>query len=127
MSEQNLLLSECGYPHTKSRPFNEAIAELVAMIPSEDQEIKVAEDRIATLEQQLADAQKDADKYRRHVNLIVSENSMPGSRGSAPGHGHTIKGIWDSDNGAKAGKTCAWCAIWHDAIETTALLAKDQE
>ena len=66
------------------------------------------------------DLQNDSDKYRSHVKLIISENARKGSRGNAPGHGHTIKGIWDSDNGSKAGKTCAWCAIWHDAVETDA-------
>jgi hypothetical protein len=32
--------------------------------------------------------------------------------GNAPGHGHEVPGIWDSDNGAKAGKPCAWCLTW---------------
>lgn len=32
--------------------------------------------------------------------------------GNAPGHAHTIPGIWDYDNGAKAGKPCAWCLTW---------------
>jgi hypothetical protein len=32
--------------------------------------------------------------------------------GNAPGHAHRIVGIWDSDNGAKAGKPCAWCLTW---------------
>jgi len=31
----------------------------------------------------------------------------------APGHAHTIPGVWDSDNGPKkAGKPCAWCLTW---------------
>ena len=32
--------------------------------------------------------------------------------GNAPGHCHDVPGIWDSDNGKKAGKPCAWCATW---------------
>ena len=35
--------------------------------------------------------------------------------GNAPGHGHEIPGVWDSDNGALAGKPCAWCATWAHA------------
>lgn len=35
--------------------------------------------------------------------------------GNAPGHSHEIPGVWDSDNGKKAGKPCAWCAIWAKA------------
>jgi len=32
--------------------------------------------------------------------------------GNAPGHGHRVAGIWDEDNGDKAGKPCAWCLTW---------------
>ena len=32
--------------------------------------------------------------------------------GNAPGHGHRVVGIWDEDNGDKAGKPCAWCLTW---------------
>jgi hypothetical protein len=35
--------------------------------------------------------------------------------GNAPGHCHEVPGVWDSDNGKKAGKPCAWCAIWAKA------------
>lgn len=35
--------------------------------------------------------------------------------GNAPGHGHEIPGIWDSDNGDLAGQPCAWCALWNKA------------
>lgn len=34
---------------------------------------------------------------------------------NAPGHAHDMPGIWDSDNGAKAGTQCAWCATWNAA------------
>ncbi|CAJ8802332.1 Uncharacterised protein [Burkholderia pseudomallei] len=34
---------------------------------------------------------------------------------NAPGHAHDRPGIWDSDNGAKAGTQCAWCATWNAA------------
>lgn len=40
-------------------------------------------------------------------------------KGNAPGHGHSVPGIWDSDNGELAGKECAWCKVWATA---TALL-----
>ena len=35
--------------------------------------------------------------------------------GNAPGHCHSIPGIWDSDNKGKAGTTCAWCLVWNKA------------
>lgn len=34
---------------------------------------------------------------------------------NAPDHAHDIPGIWDSDNGAKAGTQCTWCATWNAA------------
>ena len=36
---------------------------------------------------------------------------------NAPGHAHDIPGIWDSDNGDKAGTKCAWCMTWNKARE----------
>ena len=37
-------------------------------------------------------------------------------KGNAPGHGHSVPGIWDSDNGELAGKDCAWCQVWAAAV-----------
>jgi hypothetical protein len=34
---------------------------------------------------------------------------------NAPGHAHWKPGIWDRDNGERAGKPCEWCAAWHAA------------
>lgn len=34
---------------------------------------------------------------------------------NAPGHAHDVPGIWDADNGKKAGKPCAWCMTWNRA------------
>ncbi|MGX5887839.1 hypothetical protein [Burkholderia gladioli] len=34
---------------------------------------------------------------------------------NAPGHAHDVPGVWDSDNGKKAGKPCAWCMTWNRA------------
>jgi hypothetical protein len=40
--------------------------------------------------------------------------------GNGPGHGHQIPGVWDDDNGALAGKPCAWCALWKRIVAFTA-------
>ncbi|MBT9570041.1 MAG: hypothetical protein IV106_02815 [Pseudomonas umsongensis] len=45
--------------------------------------------------------------------IPFAENIKPGN---APGHSHNKPGIWDEDNGAKAGKDCAWCKVWNFAI-----------
>lgn len=41
--------------------------------------------------------------------------------GNGPGHGHSITGVWDSDNGALSGQPCEHCANWK---VFTALLAE---
>lgn len=35
----------------------------------------------------------------------------------APGHSHTVPGVWDNDvsNGERAGQPCDWCAHWERA------------
>jgi len=45
-----------------------------------------------------------------HLSEWESGGGSP--RGNAPGHAHEQTGIWDDDNGAKAGTTCEWCATW---------------
>ena len=37
--------------------------------------------------------------------------------GNAPGHSHSVAGVWDADNGAIAGKPCALCALYNLAGE----------
>ena len=37
------------------------------------------------------------------------------NRRNAPGHCHDVPGIWDSDNGSRAGKPCKRCALWFEA------------
>ena len=46
---------------------------------------------------------------------LVDQMSEHNSGPYAPGHCHTVPGIWDSDNGILAGQPCALCAIWRKA------------
>jgi hypothetical protein len=39
---------------------------------------------------------------------------------NAPGHAHKVPGIWDSDNGARAGMPCALCLTWNNARQALA-------
>jgi hypothetical protein len=50
------------------------------------------------------------------VKREVPERFTSHARGNAPGHGHSISGVWDDDNGALAGKECAWCKAWNAAM-----------
>lgn len=59
----------------------------------------------------------DDSKWRDLLLAIVTERPKRSRNhhGDAPGHSHDIAGIWDSDNGALAGKACAWCKAWREA------------
>lgn len=71
----------------------------------------------ADLKLQLAAARVDAKRWRDIVQSFVDEIPHRSAvRGNAPGHGHDVPGIWDSDNGPLAGKECAWCKTWHSAL-----------
>ncbi len=48
------------------------------------------------------------------VELRETLQWMIGQRGKAS-HAHRVAGIWDDDNGAKAGKTCETCAMYDKA------------
>lgn len=110
-----------AYRYTASRSFNKPVWHYQATFPSYDnrkvrelgqlQELVLASDhdkRVAELEAELAEA---VSLFR----LVMDEHPGKERNGNAPGHCHQIPGIWDSDNGAKAGKPCAWCAVWNNA------------
>ncbi|HDR8979459.1 TPA: hypothetical protein QDA90_004263 [Burkholderia vietnamiensis] len=80
---------------------------------------------LAELEAAAAD-KRDALAFRDLMAAVVreidhGEYDRP-YRGieNAPGHAHAVPGIWDSDNGAKAGTQCAWCVTWNAAREALA-------
>lgn len=60
---------------------------------------------------------RDAKQWRELLESVMREMPQRFHRdnGNAPGHAHTLAGIWDEDNGALAGKECAWCKVWNAA------------
>ncbi len=44
---------------------------------------------------------------------------------NCPDHSHRIPGIWDTDNGALAGKPCATCFAWNSFGNVLAAIAKE--
>lgn len=92
----------------QGRPATCTSYELTCVVLASDYEALLAE-RDA--------AQKDAERFREIVAAVVREHPhRSANRGNAPGHGHSVPGVWDSDNGALAGTECAWCKTWNEAI-----------
>lgn len=59
---------------------------------------------------------QENEKLRNLLNELLAQEGMHDrDDGNAPGHCHEVPGVWDSDNGKKAGKPCAWCALWAEA------------
>ena len=65
----------------------------------------------------IAALQRERDELLTVFSIVIYELDRRESRNKidAPGHCHDIHGVWDSDNGALAGKPCAWCAVWDKA------------
>ncbi|KTC59088.1 hypothetical protein [Pseudomonas savastanoi] len=65
-----------------------------------------------------AELRAECEALREIISLVTRE--IPHSKsvrpGDAPGHCHSVPGVWDKGNGEKAGKECAWCKVWNAAI-----------
>lgn len=83
-----------------------------------------AEKKSAVGQSTEAQALRDAQPWREILAAVLREHPEQTWRrdGNAPGHGHDIPGIWDSDNGSLAGKPCAWCLTWKTAVEAIAAM-----
>lgn len=75
---------------------------------------------------------QDAARFWRELLAAVTREVDNGEyarpwRGTenAPGHDHAVPGIWDGDNGPKAGTACAWCMTWNRARAALADPARD--
>jgi len=73
---------------------------------------------------QIAKLIAERDELLAVFSLVIDEiEKRDRGNGNAPGHAHDVPGVWDSDNGALAGKPCAWCATWNKAKELRASIA----
>lgn len=67
---------------------------------------------------EITELKRQRDELFAVISTIAEEvPHRHGSRGNAPGHGHDVAGIWDSDNGALAGKECGWCKAWRCVVD----------
>lgn len=81
---------------------------------------------IDTLKAQLA---AEREKVRMLEGLLIDLNTVwsksrynRSKKYGSPNHAHAIPGVWDSDNGALAGKPCAECAVYDRAREIVAAI-----
>jgi hypothetical protein len=59
----------------------------------------------------------EVERLREVMSCVVNEIPRYTHRaGNAPGHCHAIPGVWDRDNGDKAGTECGWCKVWNAAV-----------
>jgi hypothetical protein len=66
---------------------------------------------------EIAALRAECEGLRKVMACVVSEvPRYTHCDGNAPGHCHSVPGIWDSDNGAKAGTECGWCTVWNAAV-----------
>lgn len=87
-----------------------------------------AQASIQALEAEVAGLREDAGRQReedREILAAVVRELGEGSDGNAPGHAHSLPGIWDWDNGKKAGKACSWCLCWTKFTELAARAAQE--
>lgn len=81
---------------------------------------KLERDGLPSVDEYIA-IEKQRDDLLAVFSVVISEmEDRDRNDGNAPGHGHKIPGIWDSDNGSLSGKPCAWCAVWAKAKELIA-------
>ena len=52
------------------------------------------------------------------IQAVINEvpSRVTRNDGNAPGHCHVVPGIWDEDNGDRAGTECGWCKVWAAAV-----------
>lgn len=80
-------------------------------------------DRLVEIE---AAARNECEELKVLMAALLDElGERDHGDGNAPGHCHEIPGVWDSDNGKKAGKPCSWCAIWAKAKSSCLMTPND--
>ncbi|MGL4651226.1 MAG: hypothetical protein ACRC1H_17605 [Caldilineaceae bacterium] len=89
-----------------------------------DDPIGMMEQIVAHVRQREAELTAERDELLHIFGLVIDELDLRHrDSGNAPGHGHKVPGVWDSDNGKLAGKPCAWCALWAKAKQLRAAIA----
>lgn len=74
-------------------------------------------DAATSASDEVARLKAECEGLRKVMACVVNEVPRYTHRdGNAPGHCHSVPGIWDGDNGAKAGTECGWCKVWNAAV-----------
>lgn len=115
-------------PKEDKCPDCEAEGTMTASCPKCHHEYRLIADATLAATQPAAQAM-DAERLRNLLCRLVEQLEPRHQRrdGNAPGHGHTIPGVWDKGNGELAGRKCVWCEVWQEALEVHAAAQAKQE
>ena len=90
--------------------------QLTGLVESLRAELR--QENCLSFQNQVVELEAQRDELLSVFQLVIKEmEHRDRNNGNAPGHAHKIPGVWDIDNGALAGKSCAWCATWAKAKE----------
>lgn len=94
------------------------VLALLAEIESTETRLHDVAVLCATVEQERDQLKAENDALRGVMAAVIAE--IPHAKhvqpGNSPGHSHRVPGIWDEDNGPKAGNECGWCKVWNTAV-----------
>ena len=112
LAERDQLKTEC---EDKARALA-ASAKDQGILTRQRNSFRAAAERLKAENEALRKDLVDWQEVVAAVKREVPERFTSHARGNAPGHGHSMSGVWDDDNGALAGKECAWCKAWNAAM-----------
>ena len=121
MTSPNTIIADLTEELSQIRNDYENACRLVARMhfaatgSNDGPKIGVVED-VEAIAAEVESLRKQRDEFLYVFGVVIYElETMHGKSGNAPGHGHKVAGVWDSDNGKLAGKPCGWCAVWAKA------------
>ena len=68
--------------------------------------------RIDSLRAAAQERDRQIAELKGLLNALMEHHPKRSGWSEPPGHSHLVAGIWNPDNGAKAGTKCEWCATW---------------
>lgn len=99
----------------------DALESLLSQLTAKTELAALYATSLAQSEREVDGLKADAENWKGLLEAVTREidsreyaHARKGAE-NAPGHSHEKPGVWDWDNGEKAGKQCAWCLTWNNA------------